>query len=214
LTALLDGIGCWAWRGPRRFDGRPALFLDRDGVIVEETHYLGRPEDVVLIPAAAGTIAAFNQAGVPVVVVTNQSGVGRGYFSWNDFEAVQADIDRRLAGSGAHVDAVFACAFHEKGLGDFAVADHPWRKPGAGMLQEAATRLGVRLDRSFIVGDKAGDLAAGKAAGLAGGLHVATGHGDEAERAEARTLQAPGFEVMLGADIGAARACLARLAGA
>jgi D-glycero-D-manno-heptose 1,7-bisphosphate phosphatase len=216
LTALLDGIGCWAWTGSGRFDGRPALFLDRDGVIVEETGYLGRPQEVALIPGAAETIAAFNAAGTPVVVVTNQSGVARGYFSWADFEAVQAEIAGRLAAGGAHLDAVFACAFHEKGHGDLAVADHPWRKPSPGMLHAAAARLGIALDRSHIVGDKAGDLAAGKAAGLAGGLHVATGHGhgDADERTAAQALRSDGFEVMLGDDIGAARAWLARLAGA
>ncbi len=210
---ILDGDGCWAWAGPARFDGRPALFLDRDGVIVEETNYLGDPKDVAMIPAAAATIAAFNRAGVPVVVVTNQSGVARGYFSWADFEAVQAEIAGQLAGHGAHVDAVFACAFHEKGEGRLAVADHPWRKPAPGMLLEAQARLGVELARSFIVGDKAGDLGAGRAAGLAGGLHVATGHGGADERAEALALQAPGFEVMLGDDIGAARDLLARMTG-
>jgi D-glycero-D-manno-heptose 1,7-bisphosphate phosphatase len=213
LTALLDGDGCWAWTGPTRFDGRPALFLDRDGVIVEETNYLGDAKDVAMIPAAAETIAAFNRAGAPVVVVTNQSGVARGYFSWSDFEAVQAEIAARLAEHGAHVDAVFACAFHEKGQGAMAVADHPWRKPKPGMLLEAQARLGVELARSFIVGDKAGDLGAGKAAGLAGGLHVATGHGGPEERAEALALQAPDFEVMLGADIGTARELLARMTG-
>jgi D-glycero-D-manno-heptose 1,7-bisphosphate phosphatase len=214
LTALLDADGCWAWTGPTRFDGRPALFLDRDGVIVEETNYLGDPKDVAMIAAAAETIAAFNRSGLPVVVVTNQSGVARGYFSWADFEAVQAEIAARLAERGALVDAVFACAFHEKGQGAMAVADHPWRKPRPGMLLEAQARLGVELARSFIVGDKAGDLGAGKAAGLAGGLHVATGHGGADERAAALTLQAPDFEVMLGADIGAARELLARMTGA
>jgi D-glycero-D-manno-heptose 1,7-bisphosphate phosphatase len=214
LTAILDGDGCWAWTGPARFDGRPALFLDRDGVIVEETNYLGDPKDVAMIPAAAETIAAFNRAGVPVVVVTNQSGVARGYFSWADFEAVQAEIARQLAKAGAHVDAVFACAFHEKGQGALAIADHPWRKPAPGMLLEARARLGVELGRSFIVGDKGGDLGAGKAAGLAGGVHVATGHGGAAERAEALALRAADFDVMLGDDIGAARDLLARMTGA
>jgi D-glycero-D-manno-heptose 1,7-bisphosphate phosphatase len=215
LTALLDGTGCWAWTGSARFDGRPALFLDRDGVIVEETNYLGRAEDVAMIPAAAPTIAAFNRAGAPVIVVTNQSGVGRGYFSWSDFEAVQAEIASRLAAQGAHVDAIFACGFHEKAQGALAVADHAWRKPAPGMLLEARDRLGVDLSRSFIVGDKAGDLAAGKAAGLAGGLHVASGHGGGAdERAEALALRTAGFEVMLGDDIAAAQTVLARIAGA
>lgn len=126
---------------------------------------------------------------------------------------MQAEIAGRLAAGGAHVDAVFACAFHEKGEGALARTDHPWRKPAPGMLLEARARLGVALERSFIVGDKGGDLGAGKAASLAGGLHVATGHGGAAERAEALTLRAPDFEVMLGADIGTARELLARMTG-
>ena len=213
MTALVDGIGCWAWTGDARFDGRPALFLDRDGVVVEETGYLGRTADVAMIPVAGRTIAAFNRAGLPVVVVTNQSGVARGLFGWDGFEAVQAEIDARLASQGAHVDAVFACGYHAEGSGALAVADHLWRKPAPGMIAEAAVRLGLDLAGSFIVGDKAGDLAAGRAAGLAGGLHVATGHGGGEERTDALALRTPRFEVMLGEHIGAALALLPRMAG-
>jgi D-glycero-D-manno-heptose 1,7-bisphosphate phosphatase len=213
LSALVDGIGCWAWTGGRRFDGRPALFLDRDGVVVEETGYLGRAQDVAMIPAAAPAIAAFNQAGVPVVVVTNQSGVARGLFGWDGFEAVQAEIAARLAGHGAHFDAVFACAYHDVGSGPLSLGGHAWRKPKPGMLLEAADRLGVALEGSLIVGDKAGDLKAGRAAGLPQGLHVATGHGGEAERTAALALQRPGFQVHVGADVGAALARLPALAG-
>ncbi len=213
MSVLVDGIGCWAWTGGRRFDGRPALFLDRDGVMVEETGYLGRAEDVAMIAAAAPTVAAFNRAGVAVVVVTNQSGVARGLFGWDGFEAVQTEIAARLAGHGAHVDAVFACGYHEVGDGPLAVAGHAWRKPNPGMLLEAAARLGVLLPASLIVGDKAGDLEAGRAAGLALGLHVATGHGAGAERAASLALARPEFEVRTGADMGAALDLLPVLAG-
>ena len=190
--------------GGRRFDGRGALFLDRDGVVVEEAHYLADPRDVRLIPGAAALIGACNAAGAPVVLITNQSGIGRGYFDWAAFDAVQAEIARQLAHDGAAWDAALACAYHEAGRGELARADHPWRKPNPGMLQAAARELGLDLPRSAIVGDKAADLAAGKAAGLALGVHVATGHGDAMERAAALALADTRFQVRLAPAIDAA----------
>ena len=202
--------GCWSAVGVERFEGRAALFLDRDGVVVEEVGYLSRPEDVALETGAAETIAAFNRAGAPVVLVTNQSGVARGYFDWPAFEAVQQALADRLAASGAHLDAVFACGYHESGRGNLAAADHPWRKPAPGMFLEAAERMSLDLSRSLIVGDRAQDLAAGRAAGLSAGLHVATGHGDAAEQAAAAALNGPGFKVGLAANVGGALDLLAR----
>lgn len=203
---VVDGGGCWASvaeRGDHR--ARPALFLDRDGVIVEERGYLCRPADVALLPGAAETIAAFNAADVPVVVVTNQSGVARGYLSWGDFERVQDEVDRLLRQAvGAHLDGVFACAYHPAGRAALAVADHRWCKPNPGMLLAAAECLVLRLDRSWIVGDRSRDIAAGRAAGLAGGLHVGSGHGDDMERQEALKLSDGSFQVRCAADLGGA----------
>ena len=173
-------------------------------MVVVEVGYLSRPQDVVLEPGAAETVAAFNRKGVPVVLVTNQSGIARGYFDWPAFEAVQDEIDRRLAAGGAHLDAAFACGYHANGIGPLAVADHPWRKPAPGMFHAAAERLGVDLSRSYIVGDRAQDLAAGRAAGLAGGLQVATGHGGLAEQAAATALRTPAFQVVLATGISGA----------
>ncbi len=205
--------GCWSRVGPSRFEGRPALFLDRDGVVVEEVGYLSRPADVVLESRAAETIGAFNRIGAAVVLVTNQSGVGRGYFDWMAFEAVQAEIARRLASAGAHLDAVFACGYHERGLGALAVADHPWRKRARGMFLAAGEQVGVDLSRSIIVGDRAQDLAAGRAAGLAAGVHVSTGHGGLAEQTAAMGLSRPGFEVRLAPDVGGTLDLLDRFIG-
>jgi D-glycero-D-manno-heptose 1,7-bisphosphate phosphatase len=170
-SRLVDGIGLWC-ETHGRFDGRAALFLDRDGVIVEDTHYLGRPEDVRMVPGAAAAIASCNAAGIPVVIVTNQAGIGRGYYGWPDFAAVQAAIGEELTRAGAHVDATLACAYHGDGLASFEVADHPWRKPKPGMIHEAARLMGLSLPGSWIVGDRAGDLLAGHAADLAGGILV------------------------------------------
>ncbi len=203
--------GCWVEHGPFRSDGRGALFLDRDGVVVEEVGYLHRSEDVRLIPAAAQTIAAFNAAEIAVIMVTNQSGLARGYFGWADFQAVQAEIAAELVRAGAHFDAVFACGYHQDGYGSLKVADHPWRKPNPGMFLAAGNRLGVDLSRSMVVGDRAQDLLAGRAAGLRQGVHVATGHGAAEEQAAAIALERPDFSVSLQRDIGGALEMISQL---
>jgi D-glycero-D-manno-heptose 1,7-bisphosphate phosphatase len=174
--------------------GRAALFLDRDGVVVEEVNYLCRVEDVALCSGAAAVIAAANAEHIPVVLVTNQAGIGRGRYGWAEFREVQAAVVAMLAAHGAHLDAVYACPHHRDGKGAFAHPDHPARKPNPGMLLRAVDDLAVDLGRSWLVGDKASDVEAGKNAGLAGALHVLTGHGG-GERAAALALGAPGFEV-------------------
>ena len=154
-----------------------ALFLDRDGVIVEEVNYLHKVDDVLFIPHVAAAIARANRLSIPVVMVTNQSGIGRGYYGWDDFAIVQKCIGTYYAAQSAHFDMVLACAYHAEGLGFYAVADHPWRKPNPGMLLEAARALNIDLCRSFIIGDSITDLVSGHAAGLAAGALVRTGHG-------------------------------------
>ncbi len=189
----------------------PALFVDRDGVLIEDTGYLGKPEAVVVIDGAAHILAACNAAEVPVVVVTNQSGIGRGYYDWTDFAAVQARMLSLLAADGAHVDGVYACAYHADGKGDYALADHPWRKPGDGMLRAAAAALGLDLRRSWIIGDHATDMAAGRAAGLVGGIHVLSGHG-QAERVAALAVASESYRLETAADIAGCGALAGRLA--
>jgi D-glycero-D-manno-heptose 1,7-bisphosphate phosphatase len=190
-SRLVDGTGLWC-ETHGRFDGKAALFLDRDGVIVDDTHYLGRREDVRMMPGAAAAIASCNTAGIPVVIVTNQAGIGRGYYGWPDFAAVQLAIGEELAREGAHVDGTLACAYHQDGLASFDVADHPWRKPEPGMIVEAARLMKLSLSGSWIVGDRAGDLMAGRAAGLAGGILVPNvDHPVTQEEMEA--LRATGF---------------------
>lgn len=157
--------------------GRPALFLDRDGVIVEEVHFLSKPGDVRLIEGIGEAIARVNRAGLAVVVVTNQSGIARGLFGWAEFAAVQAEIVARLGAAGARLDAVLACGHHASGQPPFERGDHPWRKPGPGMLVRGAEMLKSDLARSRIVGDRVSDLGAGFRAGLAGGWLVMTGYG-------------------------------------
>jgi D-glycero-D-manno-heptose 1,7-bisphosphate phosphatase len=181
----------------------PALFLDRDGTVIREIGDLHEPEKVELIPGAGRIIAAANRAGWPVVIVTNQSGVGRGVFTWENFAAVQAAVTAALAAEGAAIDMVLACAYRpETGLGRYRAA-HPWRKPGPGMLLTAAKHLSIELGRSWILGDNVIDIEAGREAGLAGGLHVLTGHG-ETYRARALAAATTRYRVFGIADIAAA----------
>jgi D-glycero-D-manno-heptose 1,7-bisphosphate phosphatase len=164
--------GLWAERrSPDDVPGRPALFLDRDGVVVHDVHHLRRVEDVKLVDGIEDLIASASAEGALVVMVTNQSGIGRQLFGWDDFARVQHAIHMTLAGRGASFDAVYACGYHEDAIRPgFAVADHPWRKPNPGMLLAAAAEFGIDLGRSWIVGDRPSDIEAGRRAGVAGGV--------------------------------------------
>ena len=166
--------GLWVERVGRTVfpAGTPALFLDRDGTINIDTGYPDDPAEMVLRADIAAAIAAANRAGIPAIIVTNQSGIARGYYGWGDFAAVNGRVLELLGGEGAFVDMVLACAYHEAGSGPLAVADHPMRKPNPGMLLEAAKRLGLDLRRSLIVGDKKADMEAGQRAGLSQGWLV------------------------------------------
>jgi D-glycero-D-manno-heptose 1,7-bisphosphate phosphatase len=175
---IIDDGGLWCQIDGTAAAGRPALFLDRDGVVVADTRYLGRVEDLRMIEGAAAAIARCNVLEIPVVLVTNQSGIARGYYDWDGFRAVQAALAAALAASGARLDAVLACAYHAEGRGRLRVADHPWRKPNPGMILAAAGRMDLDLPRSWIIGDTVHDLAAGEAAGIAGGTLIAAADGE------------------------------------
>jgi len=159
---------------------KAAVFLDRDGTLNEEVGYLHRPEDVVLIPGSARAIARLNALGIPVIVVTNQAGIGQGKYGWEDFQAVTDHIAGLLEREGARVDAVYAAPHHERGIGEYRHPDHPDRKPNPGMLQRAAEEHGLALARSWMIGDKAIDLEAGRRAGCRTVL-VRTGYGMEVD---------------------------------
>ena len=187
---------------PVRSESRPALFLDRDGCVVIETHYLHKVEDVQLIDGAASVIARANGLNLAVVIVTNQAGIGCGYFTWDDFYQVQQELNSQLEKAGAHLDGVFACPFHVKGKPPFQHPNHPSRKPNPGMLIAAAASLNLDLKRSWIVGDRTGDLGAGFNANLAGGIHVASGHGSqEGEREAALALASDNFQALATTSI-------------
>lgn len=196
----LDSQGVWCQILRRPPPGLPALFLDRDGAVVEDTGYLCEVDDIAVIAGSAEVIAAANQRGVPVIMVTNQSGIARGYYGWDQFRSVQDAIVDSLAVGGAVIDAVYACPHHPQGKGALAHPDHPARKPNPGMLLQAASALALDLKSSWLVGDKADDIEAAKRAGIAGALLVATGYGD-AERERAAALAGPAFAVHFGRSI-------------
>ena len=155
---------------------RPAVFLDRDGVLIEDSHYLGSPDRVRLIRGSAEAVAALNRAGWPVVVVTNQSGVARGLFPPEAVDAVHDRLAELLRGFDARIDAFYACPHHPEAEVTAYRVECDCRKPRPGMLRAAAAELGLDLARSWVVGDRVSDLEAGAAVGARTVL-VRTGYG-------------------------------------
>lgn len=155
---------------------RPAVFLDRDGTINEQMGYINHLSRFVLLPGAAQAVRRLNEEGIPAVVVTNQSGLARGYFPPSLLEAVHAEMERRLAAEGARLDGIYVCPHHPEAK----VAEHRLacrcRKPLPGLLEQAAAELHLDLSRSFMVGDRWSDIDCGIQAGAAPVL-VLTGYG-------------------------------------
>lgn len=194
---MLTKDGIWLSTSPSPSgNGSPALFIDRDGVLVKEVNYLKNKEDVAL-EAGAAEIVNWTKARsreYAAICVTNQSGIARGLISWPGFEAVEAEIKRQLAAQGASLDLTIACPFHPDFTLDYGPEQDAWRKPGSRMLEHAAVLLALDLTKSWLIGDKATDIEAAKRARLKGALLVLTGYG-ESERKAALALAAPGFEV-------------------
>lgn len=148
---------------------RPALFLDRDGVLNEDEGYVYRWEDFRWIPGAKETVAAFNRAGWLVIVVTNQSGVGRGYYTEADMHALHARMGEELAEAGARIDAFYHAPQHpEAPVEAYRHPDPPDRKPNPGMLLRALADFPIDRARAFLVGDKDSDMEAARRAGVRG----------------------------------------------
>lgn len=136
--------------------GRGAAFLDRDGTIIDDTHYLADPELVRLRPGAADAIAALNQAGIPVIVVTNQSGMARGLITESAYRSVEARLTEVLAASGASIDATYVCPHHP----EFDRACD-CRKPGTLLFRRAAAERHLDLTQSAYIGDRWRDVQPG-----------------------------------------------------
>jgi len=129
----------------------PAAFLDRDGTIIQHVHHLTNPADVRLVPGAGEAIARLQRAGYACVVITNQSVLGRGMIDQAGLDAVHAEVDRQLAEHQVVLDGWYVCP-HVPTVDDPTIVEHPDRKPGPGMLLQAAGELQLDLAASWMVG--------------------------------------------------------------
>ena len=155
---------------------RPAVFLDRDGTINEQMGYINHISRFVLLPGVIQAIRRLNSLQVPVVVVTNQSGLARGYFPESLLQTVHEEMRRQLQAEGAHVDGIYVCPHHPEARQERFRQNCTCRKPKTGLLEQAAAELKLDLSRSYMVGDRWSDLRCGAAAGTATVL-VRTGYG-------------------------------------
>lgn len=152
---------------------RPCAFLDRDGVLNRDDNgYTHKPTDLHWIPGAPEAVRQLNDAGHLVVVVSNQSGVARGYFTEDDVRSFHSHMNEELGRHGAHIDAFYFCPYHKEGeVERYLVPDHPDRKPNPGLILRAFTDLPIRKENSFLIGDKQSDVEAASAADIRGHLY-------------------------------------------
>ncbi len=156
---------------------KAAVFLDRDGTINEQMGYINHISRFQLLAGAAQAIAALNQLHIPVVVISNQSGLGRGYFPEELLDRVHEKMNELLAGQGAHIDGLYWCPHHpDAKVERYKKSNCGCRKPDIGLLVQAAAELNLDLQQSFMVGDRWSDLKCGKKAG-AQSILVLTGYG-------------------------------------
>ena len=160
---------------------RPAVFLDRDGTLIEDVGYLDTLDRITFFPWTVDTIRALNRADLAVVVVTNQSGIARGLFTEAFVEETHRHLTARLAAGGARVDAYYYCPHHPRGTVDPYSRRCDCRKPERGLIDRAARDLGLDPERSFVVGDKWADVQLARAVG-ARAILVRTGSGAAEER--------------------------------
>ena len=148
---------------------RPAAFLDRDGVLNEDPGYVHRPEDLRWIPGAKAAVQRFNELGWWVFVVTNQSGVARGFFEPEAVERFHAQMNEELAAEGARVDAFYDCPYlPDAPIERWRHPDHPDRKPNPGLLLRAMLEHPVNREASLLIGDRERDIEAARRAGVKG----------------------------------------------
>jgi len=160
---------------------RPAVFLDRDGTLIEEAGYLDRLERLIFFPFSVDAVRLLNHAGLAVVIVTNQAGVARGIFPESFVAEAHAHLSQRLQAGGAAVDGFYYCPHHPDGIIEPYRRSCDCRKPGDAMLRRAAAELDLDLARSTVVGDRWHDIEAGSRAGARTVL-VRTGYGRTEEQ--------------------------------
>ncbi len=169
---LIDGLGLWSEiiSKSKKLEYRPALFLDRDGTIVKEEKYLHDPLKIKINNNICSLISECNLLHIPVIEITNQSGIGRGKYSWNEFNKTEKEIRKILSLHDAHINMLCACAFHQDAKSTYKIKEHPWRKPNSGMIEEAANIFNINLQMSWVIGDNISDIQSGLNAGIKGGV--------------------------------------------
>ena len=173
----------------------PAVFLDRDGTLIEEAGYLDRLDRIALIPSTVDALRMLARAGFHLVVVTNQSGIALGLFDEAFVRQTHDALHARLEAAGARIDGWYYCPHHPAGHVPALTGPCECRKPGPALPRQAAAELGIDLSRSWMVGDRWGDVQLAASAGMAGGILVRTGYGRSAE-----ALPAPGATAACIAD--------------
>ena len=161
---------------------KPAVFLDRDGTLIHDAGFLNRPSQVKLFPGTAPALKLLRKAGFYLFVVSNQSGVARGYFPESSVKAANRRVQALLKAKGAKIDRFFYCPHHPKGQVKSLAVVCDCRKPRTGMVKAAARSFSVDLENSFVVGDKMDDLLLARQARLKGGLLVRTGKGRKSQK--------------------------------
>ena len=142
-----------------------AVFLDRDGTIIEDVGYLDDCNRIKLLPGAVEAIRLLNKSGYRVIIVTNQAGVAKGYFSEEKLQEINAGLLEAMSGQGAHVDKIYYCPHNIEGSVEEYKKECSWRKPNPGMIEEAAREYDLDIKNSFMIGDKRSDIEAGCRAG-------------------------------------------------
>ncbi len=142
-----------------------AVFLDRDGTIVEDVGYLHERDKIKFLPGASKAIKLLNENGFRVVVTTNQAGVARGYFTEETVREINRYIQESLAKERAFIDMVYYCPHHIEGIIEEYRKECYYRKPNPGMIEKAVREIGIDLENSFVIGDKISDIEAGRRAG-------------------------------------------------
>jgi D,D-heptose 1,7-bisphosphate phosphatase len=211
LPRFVGRMRGWAWEGyhldvgthealekarrdapglPARSRTRPAVFLDRDGTVIEQVHYLSEPDKVRLLPDVGPALRRFQDAGYALVAITNQSAIGRGWLTVEQYNLVNDEMNRQLAAEGVTLDGIYYCPEAPTG-DDRAAITHEDRKPGPGMLLRAGRDLGLDLSTSWMIGDMISDALAGINAGCRGSFLVETGKKmteDEAKAVDGFTI--------------------------
>lgn len=180
------------------------IFLDRDGTLNEEVNYLYKPEDLKLLTGVAQAIRMWREAGYKIVVVTNQAGVARGYYTCEDVEHLHEYMNQELKKRGAWVDYFFYCPHHPVyGIGEYK-KECTCRKPGTGLFQKAEEYYRIDKKHSYMIGDKLLDIQAGHDYGV-GTVLVGTGYGADIYRQQKADGEEPIYDFYAEDLMGAAR---------